>query len=59
MASEKTQGRDDPSHRVDEASEENRARELRARATSIVQIDDGELPQSIKDVLQGRMDQEK
>ena len=59
MASEKRQGTDDPSQCVDEASEEKRARELRSRATSIAQIDDSELPQSIKDVLQGRMDREK
>jgi hypothetical protein len=55
MVSEKSRANSGRSEHVDEAARERRARELRSRAASIVQIDDSELPQSVKDVLQGRL----
>ena len=59
MVREKNQEKSDRSHCDEESVKEKRARELRMRASSIVQIDDSELPQSVKDVLQGRFDEEK
>jgi len=59
MVREESQGEGDRSLRDEKSVKEIRARELRLRASSIVQIDDSELPQSVKDVLQGRLDEEK
>jgi hypothetical protein len=59
MVSDENERDRDRFEHVDESAEEKRARELRMRAASIVQIDDSELPQSVKDVLQGKFDEEE